>query len=247
MPITRIPLGGRVFAPSWIMTVLTIAVCVLFISLGRWQWERGKLREAQWEEFERGSEQAIPLGSRSLDELSRFQRVQLTGQYDVEHQTLLDNRSHAGRPGYEVLTPLRLPDGRTVLINRGWVPFTGLREQLPDIAFEPHETVTVTGRVDHLPVVGIATGRVAPAPGSTWPKVASFPTFEQLESVYGQKLEPRIVLLDADQPHGYVREWRPPGMEPERHISYAIQWWSFAALAAILWVVLSMRKVRENP
>ncbi len=48
------------------------------------------------------------------------------------HQFLLDNMTHAGRAGYEVLTPLLLDDGRVLLVNRGWLPLPdGRRDELP--------------------------------------------------------------------------------------------------------------------
>lgn len=246
MPVVRIPIGRREFAPSWFMTVLTLVGCVLFVSLGRWQWERGQAREAEWQAFERGARRALPLGTRSLDELERFQRVTVRGTYDTEHQFLLDNRTHDGRAGYEVLTPLTLEDGRVLLVNRGWVPFTGYRERLPDVSLDASAPLDVTGRVAELPSAGIARGRVAPAVEAPWPKLASFPGMEQLSHALGRELEPRILLLDAGEPHGYVREWLPPGPQPETHFSYAIQWWCFAALALILWLTLSTRKVSED-
>ena len=60
MVIVRIPIGGRVFAPSWLMTALTAALCVGFVALGRWQWDRGVRRQAQWDAFARGAD--APLG-----------------------------------------------------------------------------------------------------------------------------------------------------------------------------------------
>lgn len=243
---TPIRIGDRVFAPSWILTVLAIALCTAFASLGRWQWERGEARAAQWAEFERRADRILPLGSRSLEEVPRFQRVRISGRYDSEHQFLLDNRSYAGRPGYEVLTPFELTDARVVLVNRGWVPFTGYRERLPDVSFEPEASLAVTGRVDELPVAGLASGRVAPARDGPWPKLTSFPSIAELSAALGRRIEPRILLLDPDEPHGYVREWRPPGIEPARHWSYAIQWWGLAILVAILWGVMSMKKVSRS-
>ena len=35
--------------------------------------------------------------------------------------------------GYEVLTPLHAPRRTTLLVDRGWVPFSGSRAQLPDV------------------------------------------------------------------------------------------------------------------
>ena len=82
----------------------------------------------------------------------RFQRVMLRGYYDSEHQFLLDNISHEGKPGYQVLTVLRLADGSGLLVNRGWLPFAGYRDRLPDIAFAAPESLRLTGRLSTLPV-----------------------------------------------------------------------------------------------
>jgi surfeit locus 1 family protein len=243
VPIARIPIGRFVFAPSWSMTALTLALCVVFIGLGRWQWERGEQREAQWDEFQQGAQRAVPLVSRGTEELPRFQRVEVSGRFDVSRQFLLENRTYQGRAGYEVLTPLVVADGRTLLVNRGWIPFTGFRDRLPDVSFEPPASITVKGLLDELPVAGLARGRVAPSAQGSWPRVASFPTAKQLGEALGRDIEPRLLLLDAREPFGYTRKWRPPGLEPARHWSYAIQWWSFAAVLIVLWAVLSTRKV----
>jgi surfeit locus 1 family protein len=56
---------------------------------------------------------------------------------------------------------------------------------------------------------------------------------------------PQVVLLDDDQPDGYLRDWRPPGMAPDRHVAYAVQWFGLAATVLVTWVVLSF-KARES-
>ena len=233
--------GGREPATPWLLALLAAVAIVAFVALGRWQWHRGVERAVQWQAFASAGE-ALPAGSRDLTTLPRFQRVTLTGRYDPVHQFVLDNRSRDGRPGYEVLTPLVLTDGRAVLVNRGWLPFSGYRDRLPQIGFDAAASVTVLGRLDNLPAAGLESGRSGPRPGSVWPKLVSFPTPEELAGALGRKLERRIVLLDAGAPHGYAREWRPPGVEPGRHYSYAAQWWSFAALTALLWIVLALRR-----
>lgn len=233
--------GPKAFAPSWAMTALMLLGCAAFIALGNWQWSKGQLRQAQWERFARGADQVRALGFTGLDHVPRFQRVSLTGRYDGAHQFLIENMSYQGRPGYEVLTPLIRPDGRVVLVNRGWVPFAGVRAQLPDVSLGgAAEAASVTGRSDELPAAGLALGRAAPA--GEWPKLASFPTMPQLAQALKQPVEGRILLLDPDQPRGYVRDWQPPGMSPLRHWAYAIQWWAFAALAVILWAALSLKR-----
>jgi len=242
MPIVRVSIGGRVFAPSWLMTALTVALAMLFVRLGEWQWDRGAHRQAQWEAFARGSAQALPLGARELAALPRFQRIEVAGSLDAAHQFLLDNRTHQGRAGYEVLTPLHLEDGRTLLVNRGWVAFTGSRARLPDVSLPPAAHSRLRGRIDELPVGGLELGRAPPPPGAQWPKVTSYPDMTQLAQALGASLEPRILLLDRDAPLGYVREWQPPGLSPARHWSYAIQWWSFAVALVAIWALLSVRR-----
>jgi surfeit locus 1 family protein len=68
----------------------------------------------------------------------------------------------------------------------------------------------------------------------------------QLSVALGAPLEPRMVLLDAAAEDGYVRDWHPPGMEPIRHWSYAVQWWCFAFVLFVLWVGLNLRKVASQ-
>jgi surfeit locus 1 family protein len=218
-------------------------LCAIFIRLGFWQWDRGNARQAQWTEFTRGADEAIALDAHGIDTVRRFQRVTVVGELDTEHQFLLDNRTHDGRAGYEVLTPLDRTDGRIALVDRGWVPFTGSRKKLPDVTLPRRGQVTVTGRADDLPSGGLAMGRAAPALGGDWPKVTSYPTMNELSAALGRPLEPRIVLLDAREPDGYVRDWQPPGMQPIRHWSYAIQWWAFAVVTLIFWAVVSRAKV----
>jgi surfeit locus 1 family protein len=53
----------------------------------------------------------------------------------------------------------------------------------------------------------------------------------------------RLLLLDPKLPDGYVREWTPPGLPPDRHFSYAIQWWGFALVLLVLYFGLNFRKV----
>ncbi len=245
MPIVSFPIGARRFAPSWLMTLLTIALGVLFFRLGQWQWDRGVHRQAEWDAFARGADAPLPLGAQNLGSLARFQRISVAGSWDAEHQFLIDNRSHGGLPGYEVLTPLQLADGRILLVDRGWVPFTGSRARLPVIRIDQPAPVSLTGRLDNLPAGGLAFGHAAPSADALWPKVTSFPTLAELSAALGRKVQPWMLLLDPLSPDGYVRDWQPPGLSPLRHWSYAIQWWGFAVTLAVIWGIMSAR--RQEP
>ena len=243
----RLRLGGRVFAPSAGFTVVALVLCALCVRLGAWQWHKGMQREQQWTRFARGADQVIALGARAVSDVPLFQRVSVTGRLESARQFLLDNRTYRGRAGYEVLTPLTRAGAAVLLVDRGWVPFSGSRARLPDIAFEAAAPVTLSGRLAELPSPGLARGRSAPDARAPWPKVTSYPRAAELGAALGAPLAARILLLDPQAPFGYVRDWQPPGMAPLRHLSYAIQWWSFATLALIVWAVVSTRRTQPAP
>jgi surfeit locus 1 family protein len=243
-PLLR--LGARVFAPSLLGTCLAALLCAGFVRLGLWQWHKGVHAREQWTQFARGADALEALAGRRLADVRLFQRISLAGRLDAAHQFLLDNRTARGNAGYEVLTPLtRADDGQVLLVDRGWVPFSGSRAHLPEVAFADSGPLELTGRVAHLPSPGLASGRAPPDRTGPWPKVTSYPTIPELERALGKPLEPRILLLDPRAPLGFLREWQPPGLPPLRYLSYAIQWWCFAALALVIWAVMSLKRAHE--
>ncbi|MBS0579344.1 MAG: SURF1 family protein [Proteobacteria bacterium] len=239
LSVTPAPRRRRLPAWAWLgVALLASGVCV---RLGLWQWQRGQAREAQWQHFTRGGAAVLELGDEPTAGAAPYQAVRATGRLDGAHQFLLDNRSYHGRPGYEVLTPLVRAHAATLLVDRGWVPFSGSRRSLPDVALGAgaDADTSLTGRLGELPSRGLALGHAAPA--GPWPKVTAFPDMAELAAALGAPLEPRLLLLDPGAGPGYVRDWQPPGMAPMRHFAYAIQWWSFAALALFLWGLLAYR------
>ncbi|MFZ9993168.1 MAG: SURF1 family protein [Steroidobacteraceae bacterium] len=235
------------------MTGLTIALLTLFIVLGRWQWGRAEFKQQLLDDFVVRPAQAEYLGNRSMQELDRYARIQAQGRWDLERQFLLDNRTREGRAGFEVLTPFELEDGRWLLVNRGWLPFAGFRDQLPDLQagfpeLHRNQLVRITGQVDELPRAGLASGRLAPALSGPWPRLTTFPETSDLAAAMGWSdpalLETRQLLLDADSGYGYRRDWAPfaAGKGPEQNWSYAIQWWSFAVVLLILYVSLNLQR-----
>ena len=235
------------------MTGITIVLLVLFISLGRWQWGRAEFKQQLSQEFASNATRVIELGTRRTTQLPRYARIDVAGQWDEARQFLLDNRMRDGQAGYEVLTPLELEDGRWLLVNRGWVPFGGYRDRLPDVRIgntEPTAAiasgrVTVRGLLDELPQPGLAGGRAPPATVGSWPRVTAFPQSAELARALGvdeRRLETRVLLLDEAAATGYQRGWKPFVKGPEQNWSYAIQWWSFAVLLIVLYVALNLKK-----
>jgi cytochrome oxidase assembly protein ShyY1 len=231
-------------ARAWLFALLALAAGALFVRLGVWQWHRGQDAEAAGQRFARGADRLVSVGAAPLADLPLYQRVTVTGELDGVRQFLLDNRSYQGNPGYEVLTLLTRAGGTPLLVDRGWVPFSGSRARLPQVDVTRTGPVTLSGRLGLLPSAGLAFGRAPPE--GAWPKVTSFPTMDELAAALGQTLEPRVLLLDPQAPQGYVRDWQAPGMSPLRHFAYAIQWWCFATVTLLTWGLLSYRAQRRK-
>lgn len=230
------------FAPRWYSWLLLVVAVPLFVVLGFWQWHRGEYRSAVWTDFKRADTAAIEANAATLQTLPRFTRVSVRGEFDAARQVLLDNISHDGQPGYQALTLLRLADGSGLVVNRGWLPFGGYRDRLPDIGLSVSGEQHLSGRLSLLPVAGMASGRAPPALEGAWPRLSSFPTLAELQRLWGVALAPAVLLLDEDAGPGYLRDWRPPGISPDRNYSYAIQWWSFALLAVAMFVGLNVKR-----
>lgn len=225
------------FAPSLWATIATVLLGALFVNLGQWQLNRAHEKQKLFDEFAAGtgSVASLPL---SMEPLTRYQRVRVRGLYDSRHQFVLDNMTNEGRPGFHILTPLVLFDGRVLIVNRGWIPLGADRSRFPDLSV-PEGEREITGRVDTIPRAPIEL--VAPA-STSWPRVVNFPHMEQLAAALDRKVYPQVLLLDASAPDGYVRNWQPPGFGPERHIGYAVQWFGLAVTLLVIYVVLNLRK-----
>ena len=229
-----------------LLVALFALAMALFVSLGTWQLWRAEQRAASYDTFSAADELSalqVPIEAEQFAQ-HRYRWLELRGQYVSSMQILLDSMTHEGRAGYHVLTPLR-SSGREswVLVNRGWVPADPDRRRLPEVDVD--ETVReVRGRIDALPRPGL-TFASSNEPPADWPLVALFPTFEALEERLGQPVRPYQLLLSPAADDGFVRDWRPRAMTPERHVGYAIQWFSFAGVLAVMGAVLGLRTRRR--
>ena len=229
----------RRFRPGVPATLFTAFFLPLLLVLGTWQLNRAAEKQALFDDFAAGGA-AVALGAASpgLDGLRRYTPVQAQGRYLGNKQFLLDNMVEDGQAGYRVLTPLLLTEGVAVLVDRGWIPRDFSTDVAPviDVSAAPR---TVSGKLDRLPRPGIQLATTL-APG--WPKVVQFPSRDELSTTLGLQLVPGLVLLDADQPDGFRRNWRPSDFGPERHIGYAVQWFALAITLVVLYFAWSFRK-----
>ena len=238
----RVKVGSRMFAPSLWATLLTAALLVAFLSLGRWQLHRAAEKRALFDAFAAGTGSTLDVDSGS-GELARYQHIRLNGRFDPAAQVLIDNMfSAGGQAGYYVITPFRSTSGEWWLVNRGWVPMGTDRKVLPPIPADTAER-SIRGRADHLPRPGIKLGTPPPLM-PPFPIRASYPSVAELHSVIGPRSwsdRAEVILLDAPERDGFARSWAAPGLPPMRHIAYAVQWFGLAAALLVLYGVRNLQ------
>lgn len=228
------------FRPSFLVTVAAVAFVALTVSLGLWQTRRGDEKEALQNRLDRfASAPPVTLPGEVLPDpqSAALRRVAVRGEYDDRHTILLDNRVHRGRVGYHVISPLRIAGSDVyVLVNRGWVAAGRTRSELPRVDV-PSGQQTVEG-IATVPTTRFLELSSTVAEGSVWQNLA----LDRYRSWSKLTLQPVVIEQTSDMADGLVREWSRPDTGVERHRSYALQWFSLAALTLILYVVLNLRR-----
>ncbi len=233
------------FRPGLVPSLVTIVMFCVLLGLGFWQLDRARQKESLQHAFlARTSLPPVPLSSLDIEDPgTRYYKVSAQGRYDVEHQILLDNQVQAGRPGYHVYTPLQLTgESVGILVNRGWVALGESRQSVPDLTIVVRD-VNIAGSLGQPANPGIRLQAESNAAVS-WPQVVGYVDYRELAEDLGYPLAPTVMLLSPESGEGFLREWRPhvPGMGPQRHRGYALQWFSLAATLVVIYVVVNMRR-----
>jgi cytochrome oxidase assembly protein ShyY1 len=231
--------------PRWIIGhVLVLAIVVACINLGFWQLRRlHQRKEHNAVVLARGA-RTTPLPDAGWTpgdhEDLTFRRVTVHGVYDAGHEVLVRFRSRLGLPGYEVVTPL-LTDRGAVLVDRGWVPLDlGDRWPAPE-ATAPAGELDVHGLLAPEESGGQRLERTAK--GQTVVGSIKVPELRRTlpySELYG------LHLLAEGNPAGYPAPVEPPDLSEGPHFSYAVQWFSFATVGIVGWVLLCATRGRER-
>jgi surfeit locus 1 family protein len=229
-----------------------IALVVLFVNLGVWQLDRAEEKRAIEAAFSDTGEGAVVHdllrengGVIADGEVALYQPLSASGRYLADRQFLIDNMILDGRVGYFVITPFEFSrDEPLLLVNRGWLPKTSAAPIPSTIGLDASAGRTITGKAGKLPRVGIRAGDAFTG-APDWPRIANWPTLEELAAALGRDVLPFILLADPDPGSDLVRNWEPRQAGPMRHVGYAVQWFALA-LAVIATAFVVYRKRREE-
>lgn len=219
----------------WIITLAAVATVATTLALGAWQLDRGRQKEALHAAIEQRA--ALPplgnaalLGAPAAELLHR--PVVVRGTWAAQHTVFLDNRQMNGRQGFFVVTPLLLEGSRSaVLVERGWAPRNfERREQLPPVA-SPAGIVEIRGRIAPLPAKLYEFGGAPSGP------IRQNLDLDRFAAESGLPLLHVAVRQTGEgASDGLLRQWPEPVSGAGKNYGYAFQWWSLAAVTAILYV-----------
>jgi len=241
--------------PRWIAAHLAIvAAGALFVSLGFWQIDRLDQRRAEIAVIESQSrkapaplEQLLPSPAESPKDGARqaYRRATVEGTFDSGREVLLEGRSDLGRPGSHLLTPLMIKSGLAVVVDRGWVPLE-LSEPPIAEARPPGGRVWVTG-VLLPPQPRTGWGAKDPTPGP----VSRVQTVDlaRLDRQLPYRVLPLVLQLKEQVPRNrgpLPKVSASPKPDEGSHLSYAVQWFSFAAIAAVTYIFLIRRHASDR-
>ncbi len=222
-------------ARDGLFLALALIVAAACVRLGFWQLAR--LAERRASNALIGAQLALPpltLTGAADPQAQPYRRVVVRGRFDPEREVLLSDRALNGVSGYHLLTPLWLEGSQTaVLVDRGWIPIdAGTREARARYA--------AVGTVE---IKGILR---ASQPEPTWSILADPTRAPGAPPLESWRLV-NIPRLQAQIPYPllpfYIEETeradRPELTHPDPdidlsdgpHLSYAIQWFAFAAIA----------------
>jgi cytochrome oxidase assembly protein ShyY1 len=234
-------------SPRWIsllvVALLTVPGCLW---LAGWQFDRLHSAEKSNNRVKGNAKavavpiaQASPVGA-VVDKANEYRRVSVTGRYDVAHQFYVRNRPQDGAQGFLVLTPVVTPAGPAALVDRGFIAAPVEGDPAPPTT--PSGTVTVTGFLrpteSPRPANDLPPRQVlridVPGIGATLP----YPLYGGYVELAEQT--PAIAVVNSEYS---PNPQKLPGTESELlHRSYGWQWYVFATIGPIGFVMLVRRE-----
>lgn len=233
-------------------------------SLGTWQYQRYFEKVQLIREREKMLEQ-VPEGEALADDLGRTQAhsvVRVEGVYDHEKEMRLRQRGpptsaalgpggmNTGPIGEYVITPLRLRDGSTVFINRGWVAAAPGRKERPPVA-QPQGRTAVLGVLTEAEKANTFSPPNDPEKDSGYLFWVEEGAMRQYAGLAGGDGGHYVQALEeTGEADGLLRKRKEDFMKfsvtPETHAGYAATWFSLAFFGAVL-TALRARRGQVGP
>lgn len=213
-----------------LLTLFVVALGVTFFNLGQWQLDR--LDQRRDRNASAAQHESAPvLGfeavfTREIADSDQWQRVTVTGTFDAAHQLQVRYRSSGEATGWELVTPLVATNGQVILVNRGFVQRPAAQDFPKALPAPPAGQVTVVGYVRRN-----EQGRdnaMTPTEGTV-----RLINSDAISVWLGRPLlNGYIGLITVTPPQSAeLQPIGPPEPTEGPHLSYALQWFAFTAIA----------------
>jgi surfeit locus 1 family protein len=221
--------------PSFIIGVVIYGL----LSLGLWQLERAEEKQTITDRIILAQGLA-PLSVSNPSNLleKEYHHVLLEGHYLADSQFIYDNQIIKGNAGYFVLTPFVLNDHNSILINRGFVPWNGSRDNIANLEIGVQKRIIKVSLIKPVERIKLTESTTH----DTFPILIQSINLNRLAALAKQDLIPIMGQLDKSATDGFFRQWKPFYGSVDKHLGYAFQWFLMAMALLIIALRLLIRK-----
>lgn len=227
-------------------SVVVLLVAIVCVRLGFWQLARlAEKRTRNAATTIRLAAPPVPLETLPFADTTGvlFRPVMVDGgYYDHARTVVIAGRALKGVPGVHVLTPLRIRDS-AYLVNRGWMPSADAARINVDSIREPAPAAA--------PALIVELSHDPRAPerdtSAQFRRVWYHASMSALRHQLPYPVAPYLIqLLPAAGAPQFPVRLQPPALDEGPHLGYAIQWFSFALIALVGWLVLLRRRTGDS-
>lgn len=244
---SRSPQGARQLLLPGLAALVALAI---LLGLGTWQlqrkaWKDGLIERIQTRAY--GEPGSIVPEERWRDwqaQEDEFRKVRVTGTFLHRFETpvygLAAVQRGAPAQGFYLLTPLKLPNGAIVIVNRGFVP-TELKEPSTRPESQPEGEVTVGGLVRAPERRNPFTPADEPARNAWFARDPA-----AIASAHGlERVAPFLVDADAaSNPAPWPRGGQTILNLPNNHLQYAVTWFGIALTLVGVFAAFAWNRLR---
>ena len=209
-----------------LFSVFVYFIILTLLSLGFWQIYRLNWKLELIEQIE-NSLKNDPVELSKIEK-KNYLRIKTSGDIDFDKQIYLYNLNNAGKPGFEVINPIKIGD-ENYLVNRGWIPFE--KKDLPEINL-----------VDQNQIVGTLMLQTKPSSFKPENDIEKNYWFtlnrEDILKFTGRNFSEYVIYLNGD--YKIPKPRLITAKISNNHKKYAITWFSMAI--SILLIYLYFRK-----
>jgi surfeit locus 1 family protein len=229
----------RFLVPS----ILILATMAFLVSLGFWQLDRADQKRTIEASIQKANTGVVELIINQNELLNKeYYEVRLQGSYIGDKQFIYDNQIVDQASGYYVLTPFVLTgQSNAIMINRGFIPWNGRRDQLSDIAVDSASREVKIQVSRPIKRIELKTSDIS----NQFPVLIQAIDFDVIEEISSTSFVDVIGLLDPSSDDGFVRKWEPYTGSIEKHIGYAIQWFLMALVLGIIGIRIGLKQRKK--